>query len=127
LQFLAFWFGVARRGFPGSVVPTEGKKSFGPYGLANPLLKGATMAINRNDVLIKRAIQIEAREAGAKPGEVPCNGSDVEEFDDYEYVVLRNNSEILSVFRVDGWQVERLNSENWPDCLLEEAGQEAVS
>jgi hypothetical protein len=87
------------------------------------------MAVSRNEVLVKRAVQILSREHGVKPEEIlyDYNRSDVEEFDGSEYVVLRDDAEILAVFLVDEWQVERLEPENWPDYLLEETEQEVTS
>ena len=70
--------------------------------------------INRDKVLIKRA-------AALNDADVDYERSAVEELDGEEYVILRSNADILSVFFVDEWQVKKLEPENWPDYLLEEA------
>ena len=60
--------------------------------------------IKREDVLIKRAVS----SSEINPYCVDLDRSAVEEFSLAEYVVLRSNSDILSVFLVDEWQVSEL-------------------
>jgi len=73
--------------------------------------------IDRNDVLLKRAVS----SSGINPYCVDLDRSAVEEFSLAEYAVLRSNADILSVFLVDAWQVKELAPELWPDYLLDEA------
>jgi len=80
--------------------------------------------INRNLVLIKRAAYYCGNQIfpnGTFIEEIDFEKSAVEEFDYSEYVVLRSTDDILAVFLVDEWQVEKLPPERWPDYLLEEA------
>ena len=76
--------------------------------------------INRDEVLIKRALSFDDSRSYI-PADVDLERSAVEEFDGSEYVVIRSGSDVLSVFLVDDWQVEKLEPEEWPDYLLEEA------
>lgn len=68
--------------------------------------------INRDEVLIKRA---------EKVSEILAKEAAVEDYDGTEYVVFRNNSNVMDVFLVDDWQVKQLEPEDWPDYLLDEA------
>lgn len=76
--------------------------------------------INRNEILIKRAESSKFNEM-INFSDVDYERSEVTRYDDNDYVVLRNSSDILSVFIVDEWQVRELEPEYWPDHLLDEA------
>ena len=75
--------------------------------------------INRKDVLIKRA----ASTGNLNPYSVDFEKSDIEYFGNTEYLVIRDNADILSVFLIYEWQVEALEPEDWPDYLLDEAAE----
>jgi len=80
--------------------------------------------INRTETLIKRAAHLSDGRIfpdGIDFEEINFEKSAVEEFDYNEFVILRSADDILSVFQVDKWQVERLPPERWPDYVLEEA------
>jgi len=80
------------------------------------------MRIDRDKVLIKRAVGFNGgRGVCIYPADIDFDRSAVEGFDSNEYVVIRSNSDILSVFLVEGWQVKLLEHEEWPDELLDEA------
>ena len=80
------------------------------------------MKISRKNVLKKRAVVFNGgRGIFNHPSDVDYERSAVEEFDGDELVVIRSNTDILSVFAVEGWQVKPLEPEDWPDELLEEA------
>ena len=73
--------------------------------------------INRNEVLLKRAIS----SSEVNPYCVDLERSTVDEYNNAEFVVLRSDTDILSVFLVIEWQVKELELHDWPDYLLEEA------
>jgi len=76
--------------------------------------------INRDVVLIKRAVMYDGA-WGWSPSDVDYKRSAVEGIDGVEFVVLRSDTDILSVFSVEGWQIELLAPEDWPDELLDES------
>ena len=77
--------------------------------------------IRRKDILIKRAISSSEDYCQAAHVRIDLEKSAIEESDGNEYVVLRSNSDVISAFLVNEWQVEELEPENWPDYLLDEA------
>jgi len=80
--------------------------------------------INRNQVLVKKAAyNCDSRifPSGINFEDVDFERSAVEEFEYNEFVILRSTDDVLAVFNVDGWQVDRLPPERWPDYLLEES------
>ena len=82
------------------------------------------MSINRDNVLIARAVKAEEL-SGNITFDVDYEESAVERVfgEDNDYVVLRSESDIISVYLVDDWQVHKVDPENWPDYLLDEAEQ----
>jgi hypothetical protein len=79
--------------------------------------------MQKDDVLLDkvwRQIEKQCEEDGTFPMMYSRDNSGCENYDDQEYVVMRNRSEILSVGLVEGWKVTLLEMDEWPDELLEQ-------
>ena len=73
--------------------------------------------IARDEILLKRAV------SACNMAGIDFERSAIEEFGDAEFVVLRSDTDLLSVFAVNQWQVKELEPEEWPDVFLDEAEQ----
>jgi len=80
--------------------------------------------ISRNEILVRRAAKDETN-WGRIHG-IDFEKSAVETIEGMEFVALRskatirNKGTVVAVFEVDGWNAERLDYDEWPNCLLDE-------